>query len=229
MGTASRLWNTERWWRWPLRVVLVYAVTVLVANLLVLGAVAGTRLAGAGDELRGDGVPAVGHLRRVDERVLAGAQPTDEDYRGLAALGVELVVDLRTGAADDPRPDDPAELADLGMGYVSIPVSDGHAPTPEEVARFVAAVRGTDGDVFVHCGGGVGRSTAMSHAYLAATGRDPGVASQLAVGPPTLEQIWYGWRVSPGDVDVASRPVAWVSRYVVDGPRTAISWLRARL
>lgn len=177
------------------------------------------RVMGRAPTVEGDDLPRIENFRQVDGKVYAGAQPDDEAFRGLADLGVELVVDLRAHRRGDPGRTDPALLKSLGMDYVRLPVPDGQAPGDDTVARFIETVQGAEGKVFVHCGGGVGRSTVMSAAYLASMGQNPSVLDQLGVGPPTFEQIWYVAAVGKDDPTARSRPVELFSRYIVDGPR----------
>jgi protein tyrosine phosphatase (PTP) superfamily phosphohydrolase (DUF442 family) len=176
----------------------------------------------AGDDLRSDlsGVP---NFRVVDDHLLAGGQPAAADvYQKLDDLGVVLIVDLRTGAPDDPREDDPDALRALGIEYLSLPVSDGHVPSDGDVERLVAAVRDADGVVFVHCGAGVGRTSAMTAAYLRETGSGPSVVGQFALGSHTLEQMWF---VATGDSNVLVRRTS----ELLDAPRRALSRIRSAL
>lgn len=197
----------------------IYVAVVAVGHLLAFATVLTARL--VGDDPRVD-LAGVKNFRVVDDRVWAGAQAGFDEYRRLGDDGVTLVVDLRTGAADDPIIDDPARLEDVGIDHLAVPVPDGHVPSPDEVDQLRAAVEATDGIVFVHCGGGVGRSTSMTAAYLRATGDEPAVADHLAIGPHTLEQAWY---VGTGDTNVVVRRVS----EVLDAPRRAWSRIRAAL
>ena len=81
----------------------------------------------------------------------------------------------------------------------------------------------------MHCGGGVGRSGALQGAYLNAVGSDFSVTEYLAVEPPTFEQLFYVWQGEPGDPPSRNGAVAAFSRYVVDGPRTVLTWVRVLL
>ncbi|MFG3020304.1 hypothetical protein ACGFZQ_17440 [Streptomyces sp. NPDC048254] len=73
----------------------------------------------------------------------------------------------------------------------------------------------------MHCGAGVGRTGTMAAAYLVETGQQsPGAAVRrnLAVGPPSIEQIYYGLSLGPGRMRQPPFPVVTVSR-LVDAPR----------
>ena len=168
---------------------------------------------------RPSGVDAVDKLYVVDRHVWRGAHPDTEGYASLVAAGVTTVVDLR--AEHDASDTDPiAESA--GLSVVHLPVRDGQVPSDEQVVRFVGIVDHAAGIVFVHCGAGVGRTGAMAAAYLTATGQATGSSAlvrNLAVGPPTIEQMWHAVTDSAGP----PRAVVAVSR-LLDAPRRLFSW-----
>lgn len=215
-----------RWWRWPVLIATSYVAVAVVGNAVVIGSTLVVEVTGPEVVLDEPDLPRIRNFRRVDDKLYSGAQPTNEAFADLAELGVTLVVDLRTGDLGDPILDDPEFLATLGVEYLPLPLTDGHAPPPELVARFFEAVEENDGAVYMHCGGGVGRSGALQAAYLNATGDDFSVPEYLAVGPPTVEQLYYVWRGEPGDLPESNVLVATLSRFVIDGPRTLLTWGR---
>jgi protein tyrosine phosphatase (PTP) superfamily phosphohydrolase (DUF442 family) len=170
--------------------------------------------------------PQIRHLRAVDDQLIFGAQPTAADYVGLAEQGVRIVIDLRTGTTADPRLDDVEFLGSLGIEYVSLPLTDGHAPSPELLEEFFAAVEGSPGRVYVHCAAGVGRTTSVEMAYRSRFGLEHSVIQQLAVGPPTIEQIWFVAGLRNGQPTKVPALVAMASR-ALDAPRHAVGWVRA--
>jgi protein tyrosine phosphatase (PTP) superfamily phosphohydrolase (DUF442 family) len=195
-------------------VAVAFIAFLLVGNLVIIG-LHGVARAEVGID-RVDGVGGVDKLRHVDGKVWAGANPTS--YKGLAAAGVTTVVDLR--AEDDAAEDDPL-IRSLGLEVVHIPIRDGQVPSEAEVARFVDIVHRSPGIVFLHCGAGVGRTGSMASAYLVATGQASGgdaLAISLAVGPPSLEQLFYIGSLDGTDGDRPPAPVVVVSR-VLDAPR----------
>jgi len=205
-----------RWRRRVVGTVVVYGLVVLIAQALLLVGVAAARL--VGDRSTTD-MAGVRNFRIVDDQTWAGGQPDADAYRELAGRGVRLVVDLRTGSADDPTEDEPALLGQLGVGYLPLPVPDGHVPSEDQVRRFLAAVQETEGVVFVHCGGGVGRTSALTAAYSRATGAAPGLVDTMAVGPHTVEQLWF---VATGDTN----PLVRRTSELLDAPRRALSRLK---
>ncbi|CAA9239391.1 MAG: hypothetical protein AVDCRST_MAG10-1592 [uncultured Acidimicrobiales bacterium] len=163
-------------------------------------------------------VEGVENLRAVDDRLWRGAAPTTEGYQNLARAGVTTVVDLR---AEDGIEHDADKVRELGMDLVRIPMRDGQVPTAEEVGAFLAATHSASGRVFVHCGAGVGRTGAMVGAYQVdvreLSGGDA-LRRNLAVGPPSLEQIAYVARMGDGRPEKPGTMVTAVSR-VLDAPR----------
>jgi uncharacterized protein (TIGR01244 family) len=194
-------------------------------NLLILLSGVIARWTGKDPQVHGDGWPSITHLRIVDDRLLVGGQTTIDEYRELADRGVTLVIDVRTGSRADAGEDDPEALAELGLDYAALPIPDGRAPTPAQIRGFLELIDDADGLVFAHCGGGVGRSTSLAAAYEAAQGQDPSVQEQLAVGPPTLEQIWFVATLRQNHPEHHITPVVAVVSRVVDVPRTLYGWV----
>jgi protein-tyrosine phosphatase len=168
------------------------------------------------------GIEGVGKLRVVDAKVWRGAHPSTLGYRELAAAGVTTIVDLR---AEKDAVLDHADASEAGLGVVHLPIRDGQLPSDAQVAQFLQIVRDAPGTVFVHCGAGVGRTGAMVAAYLVATGQATALqalARNLAVGPPSLEQVWWA-----GTRDLGHRPpavIVGVSR-LLDAPRRLLAGL----
>ncbi len=217
----------SRWWRWPVVLLGAYVMLTVVVNIALLGSVLVGRATGHDERVDVAGLQ-IKNFRQVDERLSAGAQPVGDAYEQLAATGVTTVVDLRTGATGDPILDDPERLAELGIEYVSIPIRDGHAPDSSQIDAFLAVMENSTGGVYLHCGGGVGRSTSVEMAYRAANGLDHDVLTQVAIGPPTLEQAYFGSELSADDQSGVNGPIVAVSR-AVDTPRSLITWIRGTL
>jgi protein-tyrosine phosphatase len=163
-------------------------------------------------------VTGVKNVAAVDAGLWRGAAPTGEGYRSLAAAGVTRVVDLR---AEDNVDVDAAWLESLGVEYVRIPVRDGQVPTSTEVRQFLGAVQTSEGTVFVHCGAGVGRTGAMSAAWLVASGEagaTEALRRNLSVGPPSLEQLAWVANLGVAGFDKPNAAIVALSR-TLDAPR----------
>lgn len=165
-----------------------------------------------------EAIPGVENLQVVDDRLWRGAAPTTEGYRALAAAGTTTVVDLR---AEEGLEADARTVTELGMKLVRLPVRDGQVPSSEDIQAVLAAASEPGAKVFVNCGAGVGRTGAMVGAYLVATGKADGPAAlrrNLAVGPPSLEQVAFVARLDGQELDRPNAFVTGVSR-VLDAPR----------
>lgn len=166
------------------------------------------------------------NFAQVDDVLWRGAAPTTAGYEALAANGVTTVIDLR--AEDDIRVDQ-GLIARLGLTRIHLPIRDGQSPTEAQVTRFLAAVKASDGRVFVHCGAGVGRTGTMSAAYLVKTGQStPSKALQrnLSVGPPSLEQLAFSAGLGEGAGVSRPAPLMVAISRTLDAPRRL--WVSVR-
>lgn len=161
----------------------------------------------------------------TDGELWRGAAPSPAGYRALAELGFTTVVDLRAEKLSAAQLALPREA---GLDVVRVPMRDGQTPRPEQVRRLLDTVSESSGPVFVHCGAGVGRTGTMAAAYLVKTGQEdsPGaVWRNLSVGPPSIEQIYYGLMLErERDTAQSPLPVVAVSR-LVDAPRRIWSYV----
>lgn len=148
-----------------------------------------------------------------------GSAPSEEGYRRLVAAGVTVSVDLR--AEGGLAPPDP-------ILHVPIPVRDGQAPRPDQVAQLLALLDVAPGLVYVHCAAGVGRTGSMMAAVRVlrqGAGTAAALNELISVGPPSLEQIAFALDLEEGP----SRPppvIVGLSR-IIDAPRRAWSRLKS--
>lgn len=192
------------------------ATFLMGGNLSILGFSLWAQATSPMTEVATD-VPGVEHLVAVDRHLWRGSAPSRDGYAALAAAGVTTVVDLR--AEEDVHVDERL-LADLGIDLERIPIRDGQAPSAAKVRRFIDVAEESDGRVFVHCGAGVGRAGTMAAAWLVHTGSSGGldaVRRNLAIGPPSLEQLAFVRDLDDGP-DKPSAPLVAVSRFL-DAPR----------
>jgi protein-tyrosine phosphatase len=199
------------------RVLVISIVLALAAGNALIGVATIWAKANGPNSAR-PRLPGIDNLAAVDNRLWRGAAPSREGYEALASRGVKTIIDLR---AESHEGVEPAMVERLGMELLRIPVRDGQAPSSEEVRKFLSAVAASDGRVFVHCGAGVGRSGTMAAAYLVQNGEatsTEALALNLAVGPPSLEQVSFVSEMGDGSFDEPSLPVTALSRFL-DAPR----------
>ncbi len=103
---------------------------------------------------------------KVNAKISAGGQPSEEDIAALKAAGVKKIINLRR-EGEQNQPLDPKAEGDVvrraGMEYLHVPV-DPKNLDPSSAAAVTKAIEETDGSVYVHCAAG-GR--AVTHALLA--------------------------------------------------------------
>ncbi len=199
-----------------LKLVAGTAAFLVLGNLAILAASWWAQ--GTTSSVPVNDVAGISNLTAVDAHVWRGGAPSAEGYRNLAQAGVTTIVDLR---AEDGIEADARLVTELGMRLVTIPIRDGQVPSADKVAQFLAATQESEGTVFVHCGAGVGRTGTMVGAYLVsqtAAGRGDAVRRNLAIGPPSLEQLAFVVGLDPGGIDRPSPLLTAVSR-VLDAPR----------
>lgn len=205
-----------------LRLLALGVGMLLLPNLAILGLHLLAQRNAAGASLA---IP-IKNFAQVDDRVWRGAAPTSAGYEALAANGVTTVVDLR---AEDGIRVDEALLGRLGITRLTVPLRDGQSPTESQVERFLAAVEGSEGRTFVHCGAGVGRTGTMAAAYLVKTGQATpreALLRNLTVGPPSLEQLAFASGLDTiAGVDRPAPLMVAISR-TLDAPRRI--WVNLR-
>ena len=91
------------------------------------------------------------NYRKVNDQLITGGQPTEEQLKSVAVDGFQTVINLAT---IDPRyslPDEPGLARSLGMSYHHIPV-DWENPTENDFAEFEKLMRQSPAQkTFVHC------------------------------------------------------------------------------
>lgn len=202
------------WKRIAVGAVVSFAAFLVVGNGLIL---ASTWYFQTVSPDRGPEV-AVDNFEQIDSHVYRGAAPNKAALRQLSEAGVTTVVDLRAEA--DLVVDD-SLYGELGLTRHTLPIRDGQLPTQAQTAAFLEILDQADGEVFLHCGAGVGRTGAMTAFYLNATGQAHGAAALrriLAVGPPSLEQMAFALTTTDGAYHRPNEVVTALSR-VLDGPR----------
>lgn len=99
---------------------------------------------------------------QMTEQFYRGAQPKEDDYASLAALGIKTVIDLQ----ENPKSYGKAAVEAAGMRYVNIPMDDKSYPKPEHIETFLKLVDNPEtGKFYVHCAGGRHRTGVMGAVY----------------------------------------------------------------
>lgn len=107
---------------------------------------------------------------RVDDKLIRGSRPTSDKLRRLYDGGVRATVNLCR-----EMPDGDADLiAGAGlapqMNTLHVEITDNTPPEPDQVNQVLAYLAGADGQVYVHCEAGVGRTGVMVACYRMAQG-----------------------------------------------------------
>ncbi|HKC62379.1 MAG TPA: tyrosine-protein phosphatase [Pyrinomonadaceae bacterium] len=143
----------------PFRSLVASLAIVLTLGLLSVAQVS------AKTEKTANSATANVHIKnfgQMDDRFFRGAQPKEEDFKDLKAIGVQTVIDLR----DDPVSYEKSAVEALGMRYVNIPMSDSSYPKEEQIQQFLKLVDDpATGKFYVHCAGGRHRTGVMGAVY----------------------------------------------------------------
>lgn len=99
---------------------------------------------------------------QLDERFYRGGQPKEEDYKHLAAIGINTIIDLR----NDPKEYEKREAEAAGIRYVNIPMSDKKYPDAASIDKILKLIDDpSTGKFFVHCAGGRHRTGVIGAVY----------------------------------------------------------------
>jgi protein tyrosine/serine phosphatase len=99
---------------------------------------------------------------QMDDRFYRGGQPSESEYKTLAAMGINTIIDLRNDEESFAK--SAAEAA--GLRYFNIPMDGVSAPSNQDVANFLKIVNDPQtGKFFVHCKAGIHRTGAMGAVY----------------------------------------------------------------
>jgi protein tyrosine/serine phosphatase len=105
---------------------------------------------------------SIKNFGQMDDRFFRGAQPKQDEYKELAALGISTVIDLQ----DDPTSYEKQNVEALGMKYINIPMSDKDYPESAKIDQFLKLVNDpSTGKFYVHCAGGRHRTGVMGAVY----------------------------------------------------------------
>lgn len=99
---------------------------------------------------------------QINQNYYRGAQPDQEGFTQLKALGIKTVIDLQ----EDGKPEEGGWVRNAGMQFFNIPLSSERPATDEQTAYFLKLVNDPDNwPVYVHCAGGRHRTGEMTAIY----------------------------------------------------------------
>ncbi len=116
-------------------------------------------------------------------------QPDSEILSLARDAGFTTVVDMRR-PTEDRGMDEAAEVAALGMQYITLPIDGANGVTYENAAALDKILAAADGPVFLHCASGnrVGALHALSQ-KMAGASKEDALAAGLAAGLTRLEPV----------------------------------------
>lgn len=122
-------------------------------------------------------------------QVFVTGQPDSEILSLAKNAGYMTVVDMRR-PTEDRGMDEAAEVAALGMRYITLPVDGANGVTFENAAALDEILAAADGPVLLHCSSGnrVGALHALSQKMAGASSEDA-LAAGLAAGLTRLEPV----------------------------------------
>ena len=123
------------------------------------------------------------------KQLVSTGQPDSELLSMVKAAGFTTIVDLR-GPTEDRGMDEAAEVAALGMRYITLPIGGADDVTYENAAELDKIIAAADGPVLLHCASGnrVGALHALSR-KMAGASSDDALAAGKAAGLTRLEPV----------------------------------------
>jgi protein-tyrosine phosphatase len=111
---------------------------------------------------RGVFTVTISNFGKVKDHYFRGAQPDEDQYEELAAIGVKTLIDLR----DDAKLFAKLDAEQAGLRYINFPLSDKDYPAANAAERYLQIVNDSrNWPVYVHCAGGRHRTGAMTAVY----------------------------------------------------------------
>lgn len=126
------------------------------------------------------------NYKKVDDALITGGQPTEDQLRAAAQEGFSAVINLAPTSSRNALEDEAGLVQSLGMTYHYIPV-DWDDPTESDFEAFEAALKQhPDGKTLLHCAANF-RATAFYSFYAM---KNLGWSEEQAA--EFRATIWYG-------------------------------------
>ena len=136
-------------------------IYVILAALVLLPLLVSLAIIAQEPEKKNKDLP---NFHKVNDNLYRGGQPMNGGLKKLAGLGIKTVVNLR-GDGEEVRNEE-ATVNDLGMRYVSVPMSNLGRPTDGQIRQVMEIIE-TDANapVFIHCRRGADRTGVVVAVY----------------------------------------------------------------
>jgi uncharacterized protein (TIGR01244 family) len=86
------------------------------------------------------------------EGVLVGGQPTAEQFAAMKDLGYKTIINIRMPGESGST--NPADVEQLGMAYISMPLNGETAVAEESARQLAATMKSAEGPIVIHCASG---------------------------------------------------------------------------
>ena len=120
----------------------------------------------------------------INPNLSTSGQPTEQQLKSIQAAGYTKIINLAPTSAENALSNEAALVADLGMGYINIPV-DFSNPTEQDFAQFVLQLKShSNKKIWVHCAANMRVSCFIFKYRTAILGTNPNHAQA------DLRKIW---------------------------------------
>ena len=105
----------------------------------------------AGFSLKGSQLEAIFNYLPINSQLATSGQPTKNQLKSIQRAGYTKIINLAPTRAENALNNEAALVADLGMGYINIPV-DFSNPTEQDFAQFVSQLKShSNKKIWIHC------------------------------------------------------------------------------
>ena len=153
-------------------------------------------------------IESIYHYRKVDEQIITGGQPTEEQLQAVAEQEFSTVINLAPISPRYSLDDEPGLVQSLGIQYHHIPV-DWDNPTASDFSTFEAVMQARQaGKTFIHCAANF-RVTAFYSLYA-----QKHLGWSKAQADEFRASIWQGsdypvWEAFIGDMQTRIGDISW--------------------
>lgn len=120
-------------------------ILICILSLLLVSCSVGTRLPNT----------KITNFGRLDNNLYRGSQPSPEDYKYLANLGIQTILDLRNPPLEYSK----REAEKAGLTYYNVPLSDTKKPSDASIIAIYCILQyELNKKIFIHCHAGISRT-----------------------------------------------------------------------